>query len=335
MKRAIVGVLSCGLAFTLAASAQPPVITAVVNGASFQPDFASNTWVTIFGENLASTTRTWNQADFVNGALPTSLDGVSVTTSPSPSVPLSISPYSSLPAYVEYISPTQINVLTANISDWTMPDLVYPYGRPWNLNQPSLAVRVTTPAGSAYFNASGMILPYAPAFFTVSPQNYVAARHADGTLVGRPDLFSGVVSRPARPGETIWLYGTGFGPTSPALAPDLQVSAPVALASCPSVIEFFGLPVPWSLITGPCPVSIAIGQPSAWTQPSTPTYAVAIYAGLVETGLYQLNLTVPTLPDGDALIVAGIYEVVTGGPTPSCLNVLCQTQTSVWITIQN
>ena len=260
MKRAIVGVLSCGLAFTLAASAQPPVITAVVNGASFQPDFASNTWVTIFGENLASTTRTWNQADFVNGALPTSLDGVSVTTSPSPSVPLSISPYSSLPAYVEYISPTQINVLTANISDWTMPDLVYPYGRPWNLNQPSLAVRVTTPAGSAYFNASGMILPYAPAFFTVSPQNYVAARHADGTLVGRPDLFSGVVSRPARPGETIWLYGTGFGPTSPALAPDLQVSAPVALASCPSVIEFFGLPVPWSLITGPCPVSIVLGQ---------------------------------------------------------------------------
>ena len=45
---------------------------------------------------------------------------------------------------------------------------------------------------------------------------------------------------------------------------------------------------------------MAIGQPSAWTQPSTPTYAVAIYAGLVETGLYQLNLTVPTLPDGDA-----------------------------------
>ena len=112
MKRAIVGVLSCGLAFTLAASAQPPVITAVVNGASFQPDFASNTWVTIFGENLASTTRTWNQADFVNGALPTSLDGVSVTTSPSPSVPLSISPYSSLPAYVEYISPTQSRART-------------------------------------------------------------------------------------------------------------------------------------------------------------------------------------------------------------------------------
>jgi hypothetical protein len=80
-------------------AAQPLVnIAAVTNGASFQPDFASATWVSIFGTNLSESTRAWQSSDFVGGLLPTSLDGVSVTID-------------GVPAYVEYISPTQINVL--------------------------------------------------------------------------------------------------------------------------------------------------------------------------------------------------------------------------------
>ena len=44
------------------------------------------------------------------------------------------------------------------------------------------------------------------------------------------------------------------------------------------------------------------------------------YAGLVEAGLYQFNVTVPNVPNGDAVVVAQIGGV--------------QTQTGVSITIQ-
>jgi uncharacterized protein (TIGR03437 family) len=49
--------------------------------------------------------------------------------------------------------------------------------------------------------------------------------------------------------------------------------------------------------------------------------APGIYAGLVEAGLYQLNVTVPNIPDGDAAVVAQIGGV--------------QTPTGVLITVQS
>ena len=72
-----------------------PTITSVTNSASSLPQIAPNTWVTITGSSLASTTDTWNNS-IVNGALPTHLDGVSVTIGGKP-------------AYINYISPGQIN----------------------------------------------------------------------------------------------------------------------------------------------------------------------------------------------------------------------------------
>src|SRR5262249_21644765 len=80
-----------------------PTITSsngVVNAASFQAPIGPNTWVTIAGNNLATSTRVWNSTDIAGGVLPTSLDGVSVTINGKP-------------AYIEYISPTQINVLAS------------------------------------------------------------------------------------------------------------------------------------------------------------------------------------------------------------------------------
>ena len=53
---------------------------------------------------------------------------------------------------------------------------------------------------------------YPPAFFAVG--HSIAALHADNTLVGNAALAPG--ARPAKPGGTIALYGTGFGPTAPA-----------------------------------------------------------------------------------------------------------------------
>ena len=69
----------------------------MVNGASFQPGIVPGSWATIQGFKLSAVTDTW--ANFiVNGKLPTTVDGVSVTVGGQP-------------AYVYYISPGQINFI--------------------------------------------------------------------------------------------------------------------------------------------------------------------------------------------------------------------------------
>ncbi len=70
----------------------------VINAAGFQLGAAPYTFVSIIGNNLAATTRQWQSSDFVNGQLPRSLDGVNASIN-------------GIPAYISYVSPTQLNVL--------------------------------------------------------------------------------------------------------------------------------------------------------------------------------------------------------------------------------
>jgi uncharacterized protein (TIGR03437 family) len=219
--------------------AQPAgVITGVVNGASFGAGFASATWVSIFGTNLSASTQIWGASDFVNGALPASLDQVSVTIDGKP-------------AYVEYISPKQINVLA--------PD---------DATTGNVQVQVTA-AGQASNSFTAQKQQYAPAFFTFDNGKYVAAEHSDYTLLG--------AAAPAKPGELVLLYGTGFGPTSPVTPTGQTVNAAASLPANS--------------------VQIAIGGVAAAVQ----------FAGLTGSGLYQFNVTVPSsLPSGDAPVLATI-----------------------------
>ena len=78
-----------------------PFISKVANAEGEAPLIAPNTWVEVKGSNLAPAcdTRIWQGSDFVNSQMPTSLDGVSVTVN-------------GMAAYVYYISPTQVNILT-------------------------------------------------------------------------------------------------------------------------------------------------------------------------------------------------------------------------------
>src|SRR5579862_1370314 len=89
------------LARVVLAQQNPPVITLVANAEGEVPTIAPNTWVEIKGANLAPSgdSRIWQSSDFVNNQMPVQLDGVSVTVNGQP-------------AYVYYISPTQVNVLT-------------------------------------------------------------------------------------------------------------------------------------------------------------------------------------------------------------------------------
>lgn len=77
----------------------PPVISLVANAEGEAPVIAPNTWVEIKGSGLALDSRIWKNSDFTNNQLPTSLDSVSATVNGKP-------------AYIYYISPAQINILT-------------------------------------------------------------------------------------------------------------------------------------------------------------------------------------------------------------------------------
>jgi len=225
----------------------------VLNGASFQPGVAPNTWIEIQGANLASTTRTWQTSDFVGNALPTELDGAGATIGGKP-------------AYVYYISPHQLNVLV-------------PAGTPVGPAQVQ-----TFNEGLASGSTTIQVQAVAPAFFLAADGKHVVATHSDGSFVG-PAGQTPSTGTPAKPGETIVLYGTGFGETTPAI-PDGMVVGTVSPLTTPPVIMVGGTTVDLP------------------------------FAGLVSAGLYQFNVTIPaTTPDGDATVTAQ-----TGGQTsPSAL----------------
>jgi uncharacterized protein (TIGR03437 family) len=69
--------------------------------------------------------------------------------------------------------------------------------------------------------------PLAPAFFTLGTNAtngnaYIAAQHANGTLIGPAATIK--TATPAEPGETIMLFGTGFG--APVNSGELLAPAP-------------------------------------------------------------------------------------------------------------
>ena len=80
----------------------PANITSVVNDANSAGAISAGSWLAIFGTDLAPTgdSRTWKPAtEIMNGKLPASLDGTSVTVNGKP-------------ATVEFISPSQVNIQT-------------------------------------------------------------------------------------------------------------------------------------------------------------------------------------------------------------------------------
>ena len=108
----------------------------------------------------------------------------------------------------------------------------------------------------------------APRFFWLTGNKYVAATHANGALIGPTTLISGATT-PAARNETIVLYGTGFGVTSPAAPNGSVLTASLPLVTLPTV---------------------TIGGASAQVT----------YGGLVGAGLYQINVVVPaSISSGD------------------------------------
>ena len=205
----------------VSAWAQTPNITLVANAEGENPVIAPNTWVEIKGQNLSAPgdSRAWAATDFIKGKMPTRLDGVGVAVNGES-------------AYLYYISPGQINILTP-------PDLV----------PGSVAVQVTVNgAVSQPFTVQAKAA--SPSFFVFQGGPYIAATHVDGSFLGPPSLYSGLTT-PAKPGETVVLYANGFGLTSvpvvsgsSAQSGTLSPAPVVTIGGIAATVSFAGLVAP-------------------------------------------------------------------------------------------
>lgn len=178
-----------------------PVITQVVNGATFTEGFAPGSWVTIRGQRLAPTTRIWRAEEIVEGRLPVELDGVRVNIG-------------GRPAAVYYISPEQLNVQA--------PD---------EEGEGPVPVEVITPQGRAVATAERRSVAPGVFVYQAGGKTLVAALHANtAVLVAPVGLIPGYETRPARPGDVIQLYATGLGlNTNPRVASGRVPEGPAEL----------------------------------------------------------------------------------------------------------
>jgi uncharacterized protein (TIGR03437 family) len=236
------------LMLSSAAGGSAPSVGSVVSASAFGgfSSIGGGAWVEIYGTHLASEARGWGTADFNGSTAPTSLSGVQVQVAGQP-------------AYVAYVSPTQVNALVpANVAAGQQTLVVSNGGG--NSNSYSVNVKATQP---------GLL---APSSFLVGGKQYVVAFLPDGGFVLPQSGIAGVSGRPARPGETITLYGIGFG----GVTPDI-------------------------------PVGQLVGQTNDLTQTLTvqfgSTPASLMYKGLAPdlVGVYQFNVVVPEMADSDAV----------------------------------
>jgi uncharacterized protein (TIGR03437 family) len=233
----------------------PPLPTPTINSGGVVPINSSSTtvepgsWISIYGTNFAAATSTWN------GDFPQSLGGLSVTID-------------SQPAYLWLVSPTQINL--------QVPD---------DSKTGQVAVAVTTSGGTA--NSTVTLGPYGPSFSLLNNKYATAIVVTSGAgnsgagydIIGPTGAFA-YATRPVKAGETVILYGVGFGATNPSVP-----AGQAFTSSAPSVT----LPV------------VKIGGVTAQVN----------YGGIVEAGLFQFNVVVPNAGSGDQLLQASIGGLTT------------------------
>jgi uncharacterized protein (TIGR03437 family) len=220
----------------------------------------AGSWVSIYGSGLAAGNSVWN------GDFPQLLGGTSVTID-------------SKPAYLWFVSPGQINLQPQD-----------------DATTGSVNVVVTSSAGSAFCTVT--LAPYAPSLSLFSAKYPAAIAPTPGIpgnsgagydYIGPVGAFA-FPSRPAKAGETLALYGVGFGPTNPSVPAGKLFSGAATSVTMPI---------------------FTIGGVAANVS----------FAGVIEAGLFQFNVIVPNgLGSGDKLLQA----TVNGVPAPGGVYITLQ-----------
>jgi uncharacterized protein (TIGR03437 family) len=238
-----------------------PAISAagVLNAASSVAGVAPAAWISIYGTNLSTAAAAATTADLVNGYLPTTLGGTTVTIDGKS-------------AYLNYVSPTQLNVQAPNSS-----------------TVGNVTVTVANSTGSS--SAGVAMLAVMPGLFTSS--NYVlAARASDGVLINvAGETVPGyITAAAAKAADILEIFVTGLGGTTTAVAPGLVFSGAYATTYTPAVaiggktatlwysglvgagLYQINLTVPSGLAAGTYPVVVTQGGSSS---PSTALLKIA------------------------------------------------------------
>ena len=222
----------------------------VVSAGAFggYPSVAPGSWMEIYGSNLSATTRGWAGSDFTGTKAPTTLDGVKVTIGGQQ-------------AFIDYISPGQVNAQV-----------------PSNVATGTQQVTVAAPGGtsSAYNITVNETQPGLLAIpsCVVGGKQYVVAQFPDQSFVLPPGTISGVTTRQAKPGETITIYGVGFGPVQDSSGNDIPAGTIVTASN---------------KLAKPFTMSIGGSQATLPYQGLAPNFV----------GLYQFNVVVPNIANND------------------------------------
>jgi uncharacterized protein (TIGR03437 family) len=255
------------IAFALAAPSGPPVITpgGIISASAFGgfTSIAPGSWIEIYGTSLtASGPLSWSGSNFTNGVAPTQLGDVSVSVGGQA-------------AFISYISPGQVNALVPSDAPITSG---------------SVEITLTNSNGTSegfpiYVNQTQAGL-LAPSAFIVNGKQYVVAQHSDGSFVLPENAIPGVASSPAMVGETVTIYGVGFGPVTGGFTAGTIVTAQNTLTM---------------------PLQVVFGT----------TIAALAYDGLApsETGVYQFNVVVPSVSTNNALPISFNLGGVAGSQT--------------------
>jgi len=228
--------------------------------------FSSGSWLQIKGSNFTDVAfRQWIYPnDFTGLNAPTSLGGVSVFVNGKS-------------AFVNFISQGQINVQAPD-DPATGPVAIIVV----NNGVASNSVFATKTAVSPGLLAPPSTFPFS--FFVNGKQYLEATLGAQNVYAGSPNFVSNFPYpfQAPKPGDSVWMYGIGFGDVDPAL-PAGQVAGADKIRA---------------------PLTMSFDQ-----TPANVTYA-GHYPGFV--GLYLFIVTVPNVPAGDHQIVVNLN----GQPLP-------------------
>ena len=208
-----------------------PAVTAITSGGI----------ITIFGSNftLAGVTHTLQASDITGGTtMPTNLAQTCVQIG-------------GFPAPLYYVSSNQINAQATAVP-----------------TSGSVQVTVIANCGTVGQATSApftvQLAASAPEFLYFKNNSVAAVEVPSGALVGTAGLVTGANFTLAKPGDTLSIYGVGFGATSPAVPPGILATAATSTVGT-AVVTIGGIT------------------------------ATVLYAGLAPgyAGLYQVNLVVP------------------------------------------
>lgn len=243
------------------------LLRSVSNGASFQPPISSNAMISIFGSGfqVSGLTRTVGLGDLENNntTFPTTLACIAVQVT-GPGIPQPVR----IP--IAYVQEDQINAQAPEFVGTGPVSLTV-------ILNPDMETQVLSSV--ATLTAQQL---FAPAFFTVPKSTTIAAQIAGTSIpVADPALVPG--GQPAKPGQIVTLYGTGFGAVNPSI-PTGQLA----------------LDQPSPLVT---PITVTVGT-------ATLPAADVLYAGASPGslgGLYQFNVRLPaSTPNGAIPITISI-----------------------------